>query len=245
MKITRTHVFSLALPVLVSASFLHANATASKPSEITRTKLLTAHFDSRTLAQIEAGSFHFLPGQTAPLHTHQAPAVGYVAKGSILYQVEGEQPVLLKAGDAFYEPAGPKILRFDNASATDKAVFIDFNFQQKEEPFIVFNAPLTEAIDRRAMPTMTLNGQTIDDVTIDEVNVFRTELTPNHQQQLNSAMPLLGYVAQGSVKLRRPGKKIERYNAGESYAIPANQKVTLYSASTELSAEVISFEMSQ
>ena len=53
---------------------------------------------------------------------------------------------LLSEGDAFFEPFGPRILRFDNASATEEAVFIDFNLQQAGEPFIVFEKPLTEKI---------------------------------------------------------------------------------------------------
>lgn len=243
MKLSFTHVVALAVPVLVSASFMHANATVSKEHQITSTKLLSANFDAREVVQIEAGSFHFLPGQVAPLHTHQAPAIGYVAKGSILYQVEGEQPVLLKAGDAFYEPTGSNILRFDNASATDKAVFIDFNFQQKNEPFIVFETPPTEAIDRRALPTVSLTNSTLTGQTIDGVNVFHTELTPNSQHKLQPNLPVVGYVAKGTIKVRRPGKIIDRFIAGESYHIPANQAVTLYSASPDIAAEVISFEM--
>jgi quercetin dioxygenase-like cupin family protein len=52
-------------------------------------KLLTAQFESRQVVQVEIGDFHFTPGQVAPIHTHAAPAVGYVAKGQIIYQVKG------------------------------------------------------------------------------------------------------------------------------------------------------------
>lgn len=245
MKLSLTHLAALAVPVLVSASFIHANTTATKDHKVTSTKLLSANFDARDVVQIEAGSFHFLPGQIAPLHTHQAPAIGYVAKGAILYQVEGEKPQLLNEGDAFYEPVGPKILRFDNASATKKAVFIDFNFQQKDEPFIVFNEPLKEAIDRRAMPTVSLTNHELAGQSINKVNVFQTELIPNAQQELKPSFPVMGYVTKGSIKLRRPGKVIDRFIAGESYHIPANQKVTLYSASVDIPAEVITFEMNR
>src|ERR1051325_292832 len=51
-------------------------------------KLLTARFEARAIHQIEVGDFHFTPGQVAPVHTHAAPALGYVSKGSIVYQVE-------------------------------------------------------------------------------------------------------------------------------------------------------------
>ena len=54
------------------------------------TTLLTAQFETRNVVTIEGGSFHFVPGQDAPVHTHEAPAIGVVTKGTIIYQIEGE-----------------------------------------------------------------------------------------------------------------------------------------------------------
>ena len=155
---------------ILSATTMTSSAVAASGTFLqeSTSKLLTANFEPRKVVKIEAGDFHFAPGQIAPIHTHAAPAVGYVAKGQILYQVEGEKPQLLLEGDAFYEPAGPRILRFDNASATEEAIFIDFNLQQEGEPFIVFEKELTEHIDRRTLPTVDLEGQRID-----QVDMFR------------------------------------------------------------------------
>lgn len=130
--------------------------TASAASAEESTKLLTANFALRQVVQVEVGDFHFKPGQVAPVHTHEAPAVGYVTKGMIIYQAEGGKPQILRAGDAFFEPVGIRILRFDNASATEEAVFLDFNLEQTNEPFIVFEEKPTEAIDRRTLPTISL-----------------------------------------------------------------------------------------
>jgi len=66
----------------VASTATSASSTASQESTI---KLLTANFEPRKVVKIEAGDFHFAPGQIAPIHTHAAPAVGYVAKGQILY----------------------------------------------------------------------------------------------------------------------------------------------------------------
>ena len=49
-----------------------------------------------------------------------------MAGGSIVYQLEGQVPVLLKQDDAFYEPAQARGERFDNASEKDGAAFIAF-----------------------------------------------------------------------------------------------------------------------
>lgn len=156
---------------VAAAAVLTGLANAAAPDA--SIKLLTAKFEPRQVVQVEVGDFHFRPGQVAPIHTHDAPAVGYVARGAIIYQVEGENPRILRAGDAFYEPAGPRILRFDNASATEEAIFLDFNLEQEGEPFIVFENPPTEAIDRRQLPTVDLEDQTVG-----QVDVYTSEWRP-------------------------------------------------------------------
>ena len=60
---------------------------------------------------------------------------GYIVRGSVLFQVEGESPKTLRAGDAFFEPPGRKILHFDNPSSTEPMTFIAFYLlaDEKEE----------------------------------------------------------------------------------------------------------------
>ncbi|CAN7529764.1 cupin domain-containing protein [Phenylobacterium sp. LjRoot219] len=48
----------------------------------------------------------FPPGAVAPGHTHPGEEIVYVLKGSIEYQVQGQPPVTLKAGDVLFVPAG-------------------------------------------------------------------------------------------------------------------------------------------
>jgi len=60
------------------------------------------------------------------LHKHPCPVFGYIAEGEAVLQVKGELPQRLPAGSAFYEPAGAVILKFDNASNTEKLRFICF-----------------------------------------------------------------------------------------------------------------------
>lgn len=200
-------------------------------------KLLTADFETRDVVKIEAGDFHFVPGQDAPVHTHAAPAIGYVAKGTIIYQVEGEKPQILRTGDAFYEPAGPRIVQFDNASATEEAIFIDFNLQQVGEPFIVFEKPLTEDIDRRTLPTIEL-----DDVTIERADIYTTDLASGGQFDLVNDAPTFGLVAEGVVEMVIEGKSPERIIAGASFALPkAAAKATFVNMSSEVPAKVITF----
>lgn len=229
---------------LLSVVSLSSNA-GSTPRPITlqhTSKLLTANFTVRDVVKINVGDFHFTAGQVAPVHTHVAPAIGYVSKGAIIYQVEGEKPQLLKAGDVFYEPVGPRILRFDNASATDEAVFIDFNLQQKDEPFIVFEKPLTEKIDRRTLPTVKLAG--LKGQSIDQVNVFVSDLAPSASASVNRKEVLLAYVAEGivNVKVKGKGKVVHRVVAGSTFSLPKGKSTaTLVNTSAEVAAKVITF----
>lgn len=228
---------ALALAATVAAAALAGTANAN--SQDASIRLLTAQFESRQVVQVEVGDFHFAPGQVAPIHTHAAPTVGYVAKGMIIYQIEGEPPQILREGDAFYEPAGPRILRFDNASATEEAIFIDFNLQQVDEPFIVFEHPPTETIDRRTLPTIDLGNERVD-----QVDIYTSELQPDGTLTLETDGPTLGLVAEGIIEFQIEGQAPQRIVEGGSFALPtANAQATLVNASSEVSANVITFRL--
>ena len=48
----------------------------------------------------------FAPGASAGRHTHPGEELGYVLEGTILLEVEGQPPRTVKAGEAFFVPAG-------------------------------------------------------------------------------------------------------------------------------------------
>src|SRR5262245_40598114 len=47
----------------------------------------------------------FGPGGVAAPHTHPGEELGYIVEGELELQIEGEAPVKLKAGQAFFVPA--------------------------------------------------------------------------------------------------------------------------------------------
>lgn len=231
------HFQTLAFAAAIASSAATGTANAG-PQENT-TKLLTANFETRQVVQVEVGDFHFKPGQIAPIHTHTAPAVGYVAKGEIIYQIEGKEPQILRKGDAFYEPAGPRIMRFDNASATEEAIFLDFNLEQVGEPFIVFEQPPTEAIDRRTLPTIDLGGKSVN-----QVDIYTSELQGRETIQLDIHDPTLGVVAEGTIDIQVNGKATQRIQAGKSFSLPTtHSQATIVNVSSEGLAKVITFRL--
>ena len=43
-----------------------------------------------------------------------------------MLEIEGEEPQVLPAGSAFYEPAGARVRRFDSHSAEQEMIFTAF-----------------------------------------------------------------------------------------------------------------------
>ncbi len=219
------------------ATLLASAVSAASPEPAESVKLLESRFEPRAVETVEIGAFFFLPGQRAPVHTHAAPAVGFVARGAIIYQVEGSAPQVLREGDAFYEPAGPRILRFDNASATERAVFYDVNLQRAGEPFIVFAEPPSEAIDRRGLPTVDLGGREVA-----RVDVHAETLGAGAALAIAEAMPVLGIVAEGTVGLETGTGAPLRLVAGESFALRSGRG-RIGNLSEEIGARVITFRL--
>ena len=63
----------------------------------------------------------FGPGSAgAPPHRHPyGPAFGYVLEGEMLFELEGEAPRVIRAGEAFWEPGGDVIHYQDANNRTD------------------------------------------------------------------------------------------------------------------------------
>jgi quercetin dioxygenase-like cupin family protein len=60
------------------------------------------------------------PGSAgAPPHRHPGgPAFGYVVEGEILFELEGEPPRVVSAGEAFWEPGGD-VIHYSDANYRD------------------------------------------------------------------------------------------------------------------------------
>ncbi len=124
---------AVSAPATASAS---AAASAPAPEGLQRKRLLTAELGVRQVTKVHMQEIRFAPGQKAGLHVHPCPVTGYILKGEALLEVEGHAAQVLPAGSAFYEPAGARISRFDNHSASDEMVFTAFYLLDGEQPLI-------------------------------------------------------------------------------------------------------------
>ena len=48
----------------------------------------------------------FNPGAAVPKHTHPGEEVGYILEGEVTFDIAGKPPIVMKAGDSFFIPAG-------------------------------------------------------------------------------------------------------------------------------------------
>jgi quercetin dioxygenase-like cupin family protein len=108
------------LVVILSGTLLYAQEEKKNmTAPVTRKALLQAEIaPSKKVSRVEIQEVTMGPKQKAPLHLHPCPTLGVVTEGSVAFQIEGQPVQLLKAGDAFYEPANVRVARFDNAGDT-------------------------------------------------------------------------------------------------------------------------------
>jgi len=104
----------------------------AQQDEIIRKELPSALIDQK-VRLVEIQEVTFPGGQAAPKHLHPCPVVGYIKSGSVLFQIEGEDAVILQEGDSFYEPRNKNILHFDNASKEQPMTFIAFYLKEDNE----------------------------------------------------------------------------------------------------------------
>ncbi|MFK4498415.1 quercetin dioxygenase-like cupin family protein [Bradyrhizobium japonicum] len=100
---------SRTLRVLASAAVLATNLltlpAAAQPAGVTRTDLQRHDLSAlgREAVQVRVD---LAPGVAFGRHTHPGEEIIYVLTGAIEYDVEGEPPVTLRAGDVLFIPAG-------------------------------------------------------------------------------------------------------------------------------------------
>jgi quercetin dioxygenase-like cupin family protein len=77
------------------------------------------------------------PG-TGP-HRHSGPVFGFVTEGEILFELEGQQPRAVKAGEAFWEP-GFDVVHYQAANLRDDiaSTFVVFMLCAPDVPMMTY-----------------------------------------------------------------------------------------------------------
>jgi quercetin dioxygenase-like cupin family protein len=80
-----------------------AKANAEEP--IQRTDLVQNDIDVPGHEAVQV-RVDFAPGASAPKHHHPGEEIAYVIQGALEYQLDGQKPVTLKAGQSLFIPTG-------------------------------------------------------------------------------------------------------------------------------------------
>ena len=75
------------------------------------------------------------PGGKTPFHTHRFPVTVYILEGTFTLELEGRQPVVLKAGESFIEPPNVKMTGY-NKSPNEPMRVVIFYVSDPDTPFL-------------------------------------------------------------------------------------------------------------
>ncbi|MGG7469468.1 cupin domain-containing protein [Chryseobacterium arthrosphaerae] len=124
-------------PFIIVAVMLNSVVLMAQQKTISRKELLKTALDQK-VKSTEIQEITMAAGQSAPEHLHPCPVLGIINSGEAVFQIEGQQKVVLHEGEAFYEPKNVKILHFDNASAEKPLVFTAIYLKEGNEENIRF-----------------------------------------------------------------------------------------------------------
>ena len=127
------------LIAVAAFSAMSAAAVAEEFPALQRVPVLEETIPSANPAvkMVRGARIRFAPRQPTTLHRHPISVAGVVTAGSFVFKREGEPEKVIRAGDAFFEPAGVTIEKFDNASSTETAELVAFYLADaKDRPLI-------------------------------------------------------------------------------------------------------------
>jgi quercetin dioxygenase-like cupin family protein len=93
------------IQAIALAFVLGGAATAHAEQPLQRTDLIRNDIDVHGHEAIQV-RVDFAPGVLAPRHSHPGEEIAFVIEGTLEYQLEGRQPVTLKAGQSLFIPSG-------------------------------------------------------------------------------------------------------------------------------------------
>lgn len=134
MKSSNKIFISAVTIFMVSVLFGPESAYAQLPG-IKRTDLQRKNIETPGYETIQA-RIDFETGATVGMHSHPGEEVIYVLEGKLEYQIDGEKPVVLKAGEVLFIPAGKyhSAKNIGKVKAAELATYI----VKKDKPLLVF-----------------------------------------------------------------------------------------------------------
>src|SRR5262245_7808371 len=130
MKATR---YIAATSLAFSATFALLPGFA-QPTGLGRTDLLKRDLSIPGRETVQT-RVDFAPGAVAPAHVHPGEEIAHVLEGTLEYQIDGGQPITVKAGQSLFIPAGAShsAKNVGSGKASELATYI----VDKSKPLVV------------------------------------------------------------------------------------------------------------
>jgi quercetin dioxygenase-like cupin family protein len=124
MKINKK-LFRTVAAILLIGTYSISSSAQTKGSGISRTELQRHDMGTPGNEAIQA-HIDFEPGTAFGNHKHPGEEIIYVLEGKLEYAVEGKPPVILKAGEVLFIPAGTihSAKNVGNTKASELATYI-------------------------------------------------------------------------------------------------------------------------
>ncbi len=128
MKVTRIVVAGLAAGIILIAPSAWAQQNGLTRTDLQRHDLSIPGYET---VQVRVD---FAPGALAARHSHHGEEIIYVLNGALQYQIDGSAPVMVKAGEVFFVPAGAihQAKNIGSTVASELATYV----VQKGQPLI-------------------------------------------------------------------------------------------------------------
>ena len=122
--------FILLIALLCAPSWAYAQTT--KVTSLMTKELTGIPGKEGTMLTVE-----YAPGESSPIHRHNAHVFVYVLEGTVIMQVKGGDEVRLTPGQTFYESPSDVHVVSKNASMTEPAKFLVFVVKDIGTPILV------------------------------------------------------------------------------------------------------------
>lgn len=124
----------LSFSLLTLLTFSLGSLALAEDAPVTITKIFKRAHPELADKEVLVKRIELKPGASAPPHVHPGMVTGYVANGTIEFQLQGEELQTLKAGDTFFEPPGSHHIVARNPGDKETAVIIAFVVNPKGAP---------------------------------------------------------------------------------------------------------------
>ena len=121
------------LALLVSLPAMAQEPNTAKPQLLL--KELVQGMPRSEQQEVRVLTANFKPGDQTVFHTHRFPVTVYILEGVFTLELEGREPITVKAGQALVEPPDEKMTGY-NRSTSEALRVVIFYVSDPEMPFL-------------------------------------------------------------------------------------------------------------